>query len=422
MQVPSFEKIPLTLFSKRSNKTTKLVNNADPEKSMQGKRMWYPLSFDEPVYISKLVILASGYRDGKNMEFEFQTPDGRTEKRTTSCKSNRFEIDFGKFVSSLQFRPDDFFGTFQERTLISIEVIGFSRKDFDSFEQAVLEVEESARVVASAKERLVVEKQELLLEKDTWATEKAGLVEQRDEISKSLASEQTKLDTLISQIESREGTGNALEQQVLDLQKLIESRSEERRDLVAEIDEKQRSLISIRDEIGLFPIEIAEFVKEGKRNIALYLVLSVPLFGILLAIAALLFKDALDLVKVWEVNPDVRVWDLFLTRLPFVIVAVTVLEVCGFGVGKILSEIFRITRQRLSLSKLSIISKDVTAAATFDEELSQEERVRFQTELKMQLLREHIKEEVGEDFQYRGTFIQETAKALISKVGPKSGG
>ena len=420
MSEPVFEQIPLTYFSKRTNKTTKLVNNANPEQSMQGKRTWYPLAFVEPVYISTISIAVSGYRDGKTMEFRFETPDARTAKRTTVCSENRFQLDLGMFVSSLQFRPDDYSSVFTDRMISSVEIIGYTRKDFDAFEQAVFKADKTAERLNQERDQLDADKRQLEQDQDSWKSQTETLEQQQAELQKSVTAEQTKLETLISQIESRESSRENLKQQVLDLQKSIETRSEERRNLVADIDERRLELTSIRDEIGLFPSEISEFVKEGKRNIGLYLGLSVPLFLVLIGIAGLLFGDALDLVKIWETNADVRVWDLFLTRLPFVIVAVTVLEVCGYGIGKILSEIFRITRQRLSLSKLGIIAKDVTAAATFDEELTKEERIQFQTELKMQLLREHIKEEVGEEFQYRGTLLHEAAKSIVSRVAPKN--
>lgn len=166
----------------------------------------------------------------------------------------------------------------------------------------------------------------------------------------------------------------------------------------------------------MFPSEIAGFVKEGNRNIIWYVVLSLPFIFVIYVVLHALFSSAIDLTQLWRKEEGVDIWTVFLTRIPFVIVALAILEVCGYIAGRLIFEIIKINRQRLSLSKLSIIAKDVSTASANNLEMSDEELYQKETELKMQLLREHMKEYVGEDFSYKGTVIQSAIAAMVWKL------
>ena len=87
-----------------------------------------------------------------------------------------------------------------------------------------------------------------------------------------------------------------------------------------------------------------------------------------------LFSSAIDLTQLWRIEDDVNVWTIFLTRIPFVLVAIALVEACGFIVGRLIFEIVKINRQRLEFSKLSIIAKDVVLASSAELEMTDEER------------------------------------------------
>jgi hypothetical protein len=63
-------------------------------------------------------------------------------------------------------------------------------------------------------------------------------------------------------------------------------------------------------------------------------------------------------------------------------------------------EVMAIYRQRLNLSKLSVIAKDVSDAASYGTSLSDDEIFERRTRLKMTVLKEHLKEYLPGGFEY----------------------
>lgn len=57
----------------------------------------------------------------------------------------------------------------------------------------------------------------------------------------------------------------------------------------------------------------------------------------------------------------------------------------------------KINRQRLNLTKISIIAKDVSSASEHELALSSDEVYRLRTELKMKLLGDHLKDYISKD-------------------------
>ena len=65
------------------------------------------------------------------------------------------------------------------------------------------------------------------------------------------------------------------------------------------------------------------------------------------------------------------------------------------------NELIKINRQRLNLTKISIIAKDVSASAEQGLDLTSEQIYRLRTESKMSLLREHLKEYISSDVEQK---------------------
>jgi len=132
-----------------------------------------------------------------------------------------------------------------------------------------------------------------------------------------------------------------------------------------------------------------------------------------------LFSGAVDLTQLWKEQENVSISTVFLTRIPFVIIALALLEVCGYVVGRLFSGIIRINRQRLSLSKLSIVARDVSVAAAQNLELDSDQMYENEVRLKMELLRGHMTDDLGAEFEYKGTFLQNLATRVVDAVSPK---
>ena len=85
--------------------------------------------------------------------------------------------------------------------------------------------------------------------------------------------------------------------------------------------------------------------------------------------------------------------------------------------GRLVFEVIRINRQRVEFAKLSIIAKDVSAAAAHRlTEIPEEGVFEAEIQLKMELLREHMKNYVGNEFEYKGTGLIAAIKGVADRL------
>lgn len=87
-----------------------------------------------------------------------------------------------------------------------------------------------------------------------------------------------------------------------------------------------------------------------------------------------------------------------LSRMPFTLATIGLItasyKICKYFI----SEMTKIYNERLSMTKLSIIAKEVSNSV-FDEENDPEFKYALRAQLKMDLLKHYMKNEIGESFQ-----------------------
>ena len=90
------------------------------------------------------------------------------------------------------------------------------------------------------------------------------------------------------------------------------------------------------------------------------------------------------------------------SRGPYVTLSLATIAACYGLAHFLLSEIVKINRQKLILSKLSIIATDVSKTASVDlRELNEEELFEKRVEFKMILLRDHLKTHISDDLSFK---------------------
>lgn len=414
---PTFKDIPIKYFARRGNRTTQLIWNDAEEDSVKGRFSWYPIQTAEPVFISEIRFHATGYGDRSEIEAKLVDPFGTKFDDRGSFRNGICTLKPASFVSTLLFRPRGGVLSFGSKTIDKIEILGFTKDEFYNFEKAVSGFDDRDAEITS-RENSITQKEAAAnqrlaqLKTQTSAAEKAydAAVVDKNDAEEALQATQTKVTAVQTQL-------TQFQEKVKDAQQELRATNDERREINEELGKERRELVRVRDEIRLFPVEIAEFVREGRRNIALYCFASLPFICIIIWVVYSLFGSAVDLTQLWRVEEGVDLWTIFLTRVPFAVVCIAILEVCGRVIARLLSEVVRITRQRLSLSKISIIARDVTKAAAFDAELTDKETFDAEVALKMAMMREHMKEDLGEEFEFKPTLIQDLVRGA-TKVLP----
>jgi hypothetical protein len=149
-----------------------------------------------------------------------------------------------------------------------------------------------------------------------------------------------------------------------------------------------------------------EYNKQSGKDIKLYFILSLIPWILILTVTIIIFVGTSDLSTIY--NPNIEGSDnkidinaVFWSRLPFAIIASSILFV-SYEVSKIfIKNIIQIKKQNQALTKINIIANDVADKSILDLDIPENDKFELRTKLKMDLLREHLKNEVGEEYEYK---------------------
>ena len=401
---PTAKPISIDFFSKRGNKSTKLVNSSKSENSMDARHTWYEYRFENSVYLTSISIFVSEFKNWDKFDLIVDHIDGTKHEESITCKDNKVDLTLGKLVSGFRFRPPK--KVLSNPKLIKVSAIGFTLDEFHEFEWRIKEFDESVSELNSREKRV----RELELKVDDLEKQSVALASDVGKARSELSDLENKLDTSRTKFSD-------INSQIDDANSQLKSLRQERRSTEEGISKANRTLEELTRRVRLFPSEIAGFIKEGNRSTKWYIAISAPFVVILYIVLHSLFSSAIDLTQLWRLESNVDMWTVFLTRLPFVLVALALIEACSYIVGRLIFEIIRINRQRLEFAKLSIVAKDVSTASSSLTSLTDEEIFDKETALKMDLLREHMKNFQGSEFEYRGSAIINAISGVARRFG-----
>lgn len=401
--VPSPKSISVDFYSRRGNKDERLIN-ADGSAPFDAKARWFSYTFNQPVYLTEISVKVEGYGAGDKFDLEVEHVDGTYHEERIPVLESAVTLRLGKLCRAFKFKPERKW--FTDPRIASVSVRGFTEAEFHQFEWAIRDFD-------SRLSKLTEREESAKLLEESLAELRAEKVALEAEIGKSRA----ELDQTQKAITSATvAASNEEEKRLLAINKRNQVR-EELETATKELSTKSKQLEELVKELRLFPAEIAGFIREGNRSIGHYLLIGLPFAVILSFVTYRLFSSAVDLTQLWKQDPNIDIWAVFLTRLPFVIIALAILEVCGAILARLIFEIIRINRQRMEFAKLSIIARDVTmASASAAKGMTSEKLFDRETALKMELLREHMKNYVGTEFEYRGSGLISAIKGVADRL------
>lgn len=407
--LPSSHPIEASFFSNSGGKIQSLINSDGVRKPVQGKSVWYSFEFAQPVFLTKVQVHCEGYENWNTFQLLVNHSDGTQNEAKVRVEDGSVSLEHGKLSTGFQFKPDR--KLLSNTRITKVTAFGYSLREFHQLEvgvrnyhKRIFEVEKREEAYANLSDTV------------------AKLNEEKKRLDTEIGQSKAQVEQLAADISSGKNSLAEQSSRQEDLKSDIENRRSAKRNLETEISNKRADLDELTRQVRLFPSEITGFVREGNRNIYWYLAIGAPFLVLMAGVVASLFSKAVDLTQLWRVSDDVNVWVVFLTRLPFVIVAVAIVEACGYIVGRLIYEIVRINRQRLEFSKLSIIAKDVTTASANVAEISEDRVFEEETKLKMELLREHMKSYSGSEFEYKGGALVSALVGVAEKFTKKATG
>ena len=111
------------------------------------------------------------------------------------------------------------------------------------------------------------------------------------------------------------------------------------------------------------------------------------------------------------------------SRLPFTLISGAIIF-ASYRLAKFLiEEIMKITRQRLNLTRISIIAKEVSETSLVGLDLTEVEKAEIQTKLKMDILKSHLKTIVADDYENKielSVWEKFKSRKVIPKVKAKA--
>lgn len=404
---PTINEIPFSFLSRPNNKTTKLVANSGEASPMRGENRWFEYEFSEPVFLSDVDISTKDYSSHHTFEFKWTSiAGGEIEKEIGGDKDGFFRLKVNQIVKAVAFRPPRAYIT--KPKLNSVFLRGITSEDVEQFLKSINRIDQLKSAAISEANKAIEAAEQAntrILELGQKRDEINSQIEEDRKTSSELNSEIGRLteqrNALATDVEGRKSETSRLQSHIDELKGSIAARNAEKVALAKQISESSQELKLLQDDINMFPTDIAGFAKEAAQNTKSYWWLSFVPIALMVVIAIILLSNAANLTTILDENSNARIVSIITTRLPFVIVSTAILGGAYKLAALLIGEIIRINRQRLNLSKVSIIATDISnASAAGIEELTSEEVYRLRASLKMDMLRDHMKQYISSDFAF----------------------
>jgi hypothetical protein len=395
--------LPFELLLRPTNKTTKLVANSGHNAQVKTQHRWYDFEFSEFVFLNRIEVFASGFSSYHDFEIKYVTVDQKEVIVKKSVAENVVVQPVNNAIRSISFKPPT--SWMVERLIASVKLIGLTQSDaenflstverIDAYKQTALSNMKDAIENAESENNKFVELQaqltsihsEIAKSKTEVSTKKAEITKLAEKINSLRADQANNQNSLTTSSESLSRVNSE-----------ITNQTSIRNSLNEEITEKSSDLKSLKENINMFPSEISGFVGQGTSTMWIYVGLSAIPVLIILAMFIILIRGAADLTTVLTDKPNYSIYAIFLTRIPYVTIAAMIIAASYKICRVLLEEVIRINRQKLNLTKISIIAKDVSFASENELELDDEQRYQLRTKIKMDLLRDHLKDYLSKDF------------------------
>lgn len=426
-EVPARSQLPFDLLLGKSKKTTKLLANSGSSEPMNGSNRWYEFDFEEPVFLNEIIVNEKNY--GTFSEFEFNwalAQGGEVSGEFSKSGEAGYRASINQLVRKVSFRPPRKWR--RDTKITRVQLIGFTADELEDFVRLVTRLDsykadvlaEANKAIESAEEANQ-EVTQAEIERDDLNTEISDANQKIADLNANIGRLTEQRQGLLDDISKREEAISTLDERRSLIQEKIAERTTERESLARELSELKQELRALEDDVNMFPTEIGAFVSQGGQNIKTYWKLAVVPISLVVIVTGLLVFNAANLTTVYDEVDGANIWSILITRMPYVIIATAIITASYKLARVFIAEIIRINQQRLNLSKISIVATD--ASNTSQEglaDLTDRELYELRTDLKMQLLRDHLKEYLSSDFRYQGKTSNNWARLLEKRKASKA--
>ncbi len=400
-----FQEFTTDFFDRLSNKTTKLISNTNSDNFQKGRKKHFPFYFKEPTFVQRIVVTLEGYSSSTRVRFTWKSiASASKDNQEQLIEGNTVSITLNEVVTEFGFVPPR--KNFGNPLITKVEVTGLTMGNFSDVidkigrinalqaqiinkcETSIAAVEEKEANIdelETSQQSIKDDIEEKKTEVEVLNSQIAGLSQQKAEVDASIEEVRSKETTLSVKIQSLEDT--------------IDQKANESSGLNSAIEKKKSELKKLEDDINQFPAEFSGFLEQGGKNIKTYAGFTLVPLALILGLTTFLFVGAADLSAKYEVMEEMDLYTMLASRLPFTLIAGTIIY-ASYRLAKFLiEEIMKITRQRLNLTRISIIAKEVSQTSMVGLDLTDKEKAEVLNKLKMDILKSHLKSIVEADYE-----------------------
>lgn len=404
--------LPQTLLCNRQTQISKLVNNHDENSTISVTDKKLEIAFNEPVWVEDISLtLASGQDvDGAGLQLDYKPVYEQEPMRSTIGKgssSEQYCAEINDLIDAIEITTAQGLPG-AHVVLRDIRINGYRKSELPSvssgihdFTQRLRQFEKSVdqqisefRNMESKLGALHRQVTQLQKERDTLTDENAQLESQNSALTESNSKSLSRLRKakedearLANNIRSlKSGTG-------ITKQRLYAASHE--------MGDRANPSAALINRSEPYTNELHDYDRQGTRNAIQYLLASVVPMLVIAGVAYMLFHGAAELsfdIK-WLYNPDQAV-NLFLARLPFTVLSLFVVYCSWYLARMLIIRVTRIYDERMRITKLAILAREVTTAAADGLDVSDEARLAIRTKLKMDMLKAYLEKDLGRDYRF----------------------
>jgi len=402
---PTISQIPFSFIDRPTNKTTKLLANATGTMPIEGQNRWHSFDFKNPVFVYRVIVNETNYPEYNKFEIEITDDEGNVFTSNVAPSGSKVHLTVNRFCTHVRFKPPKAY-TFTKKTIDSVEIFGFDKSNVGKFIQFARDVDalrDDAIAQIDRRETTYRSKIEEAGKAEARATEAQkdlaslkGQADRQKSAIRRLESERADLTTKVAVLEDTLQNNSRL---LEELRRELDTKTKTKKTLDDQIAGLRTKLSELRANLDIFPSELESFVTQGRNNTKTLFWLALAPICVIVIMFGILISGAVDLTTKIDPEGKINVVALVASRTPYLVVALAIITACYKIARVFIAELIEINRQRLSLTKISIIAKDVSAASETGLELSEVERYGLRVRLKMELLKDHLKSYISPDFQ-----------------------
>ncbi len=378
--------IDIDLVESQSGKVMRLLHGNNTTEVLHTQ--YYYFKFKEPIYIHKIKFFPEENTNLLGLEIIITNLKGK-ESTIKFTKKEDVIISPKEIIKEFKIKPKKKF--LHKTKLKNIELVGFLVEELNSIKDKVEEVGDYK-----------VELQEKLDELVQKNNEYNGKEDRIDELNKEIPGLESKKIKYEYAIKELRNTRVGLKENNQILKDSTSQLKEESESLNKKIPEQKTELKKLIENKNIFSTEMTEYIKQADNHMATYFVLSVIPWLLIGCISYLVFNRTADLSTIYNsLDGEVNVFAIFWTRLPFALITISILFI-AYEISKMLIQnMMKIQSQKRIFAKIGIVAKDVADSSILElQDLTDGERFELRTKLKMDLLKAHLSNDIGEEYEY----------------------